>query len=79
MDDLIIKVIVRLVKVHESLGKRAYEDAGHRALVGIGMATMEEAERQAMERGGASIVIPKSIIRFPLERTRHPAGFDDEP
>tara|TARA_R110002020_G_scaffold50821_6_gene143891 strand:+ start:1689 stop:1925 length:237 start_codon:yes stop_codon:yes gene_type:complete len=78
MDDLIIKVVVRLARVHEALGERAYKDAAHRALVGIGMATVEEAERQAMERGGASIVIPKSVIKFPLERARQPGEFEDE-
>lgn len=65
MDDLIIKVVVRLAGVYENHGERVYLDAGHRALLGIARAVQDEAERRAGV-GGNKVDGP--VIKFPLDR-----------
>jgi len=67
MDDLIIKVIVRLAGVYENLGQRAYLDAGHRALIGIARAVQAEADRRT---GTGDNKMEGPVIRFPLDRAR---------
>jgi hypothetical protein len=67
MDDLIIKVVVRLAGVYETLGQRAYLDAGHRALLGIARAVQAEAELRA---GKGKSKVEGPVIRFPLDRAR---------
>ncbi|MDB5531491.1 MAG: hypothetical protein JWR51_4594 [Devosia sp.] len=71
MDDLIIKVVVRLAGVYENLGQRAYLDAGHRALLGIARAVQAEAERRA---GTGKTEVQGPVIRFPLDRARRDTG-----
>jgi hypothetical protein len=65
MDDLFIKVLARLVSVYENLGRRVFEDAAHRALIGIGAAAGEEAKRQA---GTPHHEQDTNVVKFPLDR-----------
>lgn len=76
MDDLIIKVIMRLAAVYENLGHRAYRDAGHRALLGIARAAVIEAELRA---GKGKNKVEGPVIPFPLDRARRdkPGERDD--
>lgn len=67
MDDLIIKVVVRLAGVYENHGERVYLDAGHRALLGIARAVKDEAERRA---GTGANTDDGPVIKFPLDRAR---------
>ena len=68
MDDLLLKVLTRLVTIYETLGRRVFEDAARRALFGIGAAAKQEAERVAGKSSTgktAAVVVP-----FPLDQTR---------
>jgi len=67
MDDILIKVVLRLADVHKNLGPRAYMDAGHRALLGIARAVQAEAELRA---GTGKTKVDGPVIRFPLDRAR---------
>lgn len=75
MDDLLIKVVVRLAHVHENLGPRAYIDAGHRALLGIACAVQTEAELRA---GSGKTKVAGPVIRFPLDRARRDNRRDED-
>lgn len=35
MDELLIRIMTRLVRVHDEMGERCFEEAAHRALVTI--------------------------------------------
>ena len=65
MDDLLIRVLTRLVRVHDELGEGAFEDAAHRALVAIALAVQVEANRRA---GAPDVIHPDGVLPFPLER-----------
>jgi hypothetical protein len=67
MDDLLLKVLSRLVNVYENLGRRVFEDAAHRALFGIGAAAKHEAERTAGKTGSSQA---GKVVSFPLYQTR---------
>jgi hypothetical protein len=63
MDELLIRVLTRLVRVHDELGERSFEDAAQRALVAIAMAVQIEANRRA----GVPEVVPHGdVVHFPL-------------
>jgi hypothetical protein len=64
MDELMIRVLTRLLRVHDELGPVAFENAAHRALVSIAQAVQFEADRKAgtlHPAGNADGVVP-----FPL-------------
>lgn len=65
MDELLIRVLVRLLRVHDELGQQAFENAARRALVGIGVAVQVEAERNAGKVPEGGKIIP---IRVPPAR-----------
>lgn len=68
MDDLLLKVLSRLVTIHDELGEESYQDAAHRALLAIALAAKVEAERSAsihQANVGEGVVVP-----FPLSRTQ---------
>lgn len=71
MDDLLIKVMARLVQVYETLGRRTFEAAVHNALLGIARAAHSEAERRA---GTGSQKAGGPVVPFPLGKARKPAG-----
>ncbi|QQR39006.1 hypothetical protein [Devosia rhizoryzae] len=47
MDDLLVRVLTRLLRVGDELGERAFEDAAHRSLVAIARSVQIEAARKA--------------------------------
>lgn len=68
MDDLLIRVLTRLLRVHEELGEASFEDAAHRALVAIALAVRAEAE----DRAGCSDTPPSgAVVSFPLAKARN--------
>lgn len=65
MDDVLIGVMVRLLRVHDELGERCFEEAAHGAMVAIGRAAQLEANRRAgMERPAYG----EGILPFPTSR-----------
>jgi len=68
MDELLLRVLSRLIGIHASLGAEVYRDAVRRALVGVATAAQIEAERRAgSERPAQGI---GTVVRFPLRRAR---------
>tara|TARA_R110002124_G_scaffold44422_1_gene135446 strand:+ start:2000 stop:2254 length:255 start_codon:yes stop_codon:yes gene_type:complete len=67
MDELLIRVLTRLLRVHDELGEESFEDAAHRALVAIALAVKFEAERKA---GGPAPRVDQQVVPFPLSKTR---------
>jgi hypothetical protein len=76
MDDLLLRVVERLIGIRSTLGPFVYRDAARRALLGIAVAAHVEAERRAGHRcrPGAA------VVRFPLARVRSavPDDGDDD-
>jgi|TARA_A100001391_G_scaffold149716_1_gene107175 hypothetical protein len=68
MDDLLIRVLTRLLRVHEELGERAFEEASHRALVSIALAVQIEADRRAGVSNGAPRA--SDVVSLPLASSR---------
>jgi len=68
MDELLIRVLTRLLRVHDELGKDSFEEAAHRALVAIALAVQCDAQRKA----GVPDTLPpdQQVVRFPLARRR---------
>ncbi|QQR34758.1 hypothetical protein JI749_10200 [Devosia oryziradicis] len=46
MDELLIRIMTRLVRVHDEMGERCFEEAAHRALVTIAQTVQVEASRK---------------------------------
>ncbi|KKB08802.1 hypothetical protein [Devosia chinhatensis] len=62
MDDLLIRVLTRLVRVHDELGEESFEHAANRALVSIARSVQLDAERQVrLERPA----FDEGVIPFP--------------
>jgi hypothetical protein len=68
MDELLIRVMTRLLRVHDELGEESFEDAAHRALVAIAMAAQFEAERKAGTLDYQSS--GEHVVPFPLAKAR---------
>ncbi len=68
MDELLIRVLTRLLRVHDELGEESFEEAAHRALVAIALAVQCDAERKA----GVPDTLPtdQQVVRFPLAKRR---------
>ena len=61
-DELLIRVLTRLLRVHDELGDRAFEEAAHRSLVAIAVSAQAEANRWAdLHPEGIEDVIPFPI------------------
>jgi hypothetical protein len=70
MDDLLIRVLTRLLRVHEEMGERCFEEAAQRALVAIARTVQVEASRKLGIHGPA---LDQQIVPFPSDR-RRPMG-----
>jgi hypothetical protein len=68
MDELLIRVLTRLLRVHDELGTDSFEDAAHRALVAIALAVQCDAERKAGVSDGSRI--DQQVVPFPLAKRR---------
>ena len=67
MDELLVRVLVNLVRVHEELGEQSFENAVHRALVAIARTVQVEAERRA---GAELPSLDSQVVPFPLGASR---------
>lgn len=75
MDDLLIRVLTRLLRVNDELGAPAFEDAAHRALVAIALAVQFEASRKA---GLKDVHTDDQVVPFPLARRHGMRPFTDD-
>ena len=66
MDELLIRVLTRLLRVHEELGEESFEEAAHRALLAIALAVQCDAERKAGFPGAQRA--SQQVVRFPLAK-----------
>jgi hypothetical protein len=66
-DELLIRVLTRLLRVHDELGDKAFEEAAHRSLVAIAVSVQTEAGRKA---GLHDADLGEDVVPFPLGRTR---------
>ncbi|GAB5429296.1 MAG: hypothetical protein Devi2KO_27550 [Devosia indica] len=64
MDDILIRLVCRLVRVHEELGEAAFETAANRALVSIARSVQLDAEARA----GVDHEQDPQVVQFPLDR-----------
>lgn len=63
MDEILIRILTRLVRVYDELGEPAFEDAGHRAMVAIARSVQVEANRRA---GVPQLPGDGTVVPFPL-------------
>ena len=63
MDELLIRVLTRLVRVYDELGAESFERAGNRALVTIARSVQLDAERKA---GLEETSLGDGVVPFPL-------------
>jgi len=68
MDELLIRVIVRLVRVHDEMGHQCFEDAAQRSLVAIARSVQVEAGRRA---GMEQPSLGDGVLPFPLAASRY--------
>ncbi|KKB09469.1 hypothetical protein [Devosia chinhatensis] len=67
MDDLLIRIITRLVRVHDEMGQKCFEDAAQRSLVAIARTVQVEAGRKA---GLEQPSLGDGVLPFPLPNER---------
>ena len=63
MEDRLVDVLVRLVRLSDSLGDEAFDRAADRCLQAIGEVALEEAEANAAGQGS----IGGKVVPFPLK------------
>jgi hypothetical protein len=68
MDELLIRVLTRLLRVHEELGDESFEEAAHRALLAIALTVQCDAERKAGVDGRPDA--SQQVVPFPLAKRR---------
>jgi hypothetical protein len=73
MDDLLIRIMTRLVRVYDELGEESFENAANRALVTIARSVQLDAERKA---GMAGPAMGDGVVPFPSAGARHRSGGD---
>lgn len=67
MDDLLIRIITRLVRVHDEMGQQCFEDAAQRSLVAIARTVQIEAGKKA---GMELPELGDGVLPFPLSGSR---------
>lgn len=67
MDDILIRVLIRLLRVHDEMGGQAFEHAANRALVAIARSVQLEAEYKA---GIQEPDLGAGVVSFPLPSRR---------
>jgi hypothetical protein len=73
MDDLLIRIMTRLVRVYDELGEESFENAANRALVTIARSVQLDAERKAGMEGPS---MGDGVVPFPSTGPRHRSGGD---
>lgn len=74
MDELLIRIITRLVRVHDEMGYQCFEDASHRALVAIARTVQLDACAKA---GLEQPSLGEGVLPFPLPGSRNAPGGRD--
>lgn len=64
MDEVLVRILVALVRVHDEFGDEGFDRATRRVLVAIGRTVQIEAEERAAEHQH----VEAQILRFPLDR-----------
>ncbi len=67
MDELLIRIMTRLVRVHDELGEVAFSNAANRALVSIARSVQLDAELRA---GIPPEDLGPDVVPFPPSRRR---------
>lgn len=71
MDEMLIRVMTRLVRIYDELGEKSFENAANRALVSIARSVQLDAERKAgVERPS----LGDGVVPFPVPSSRAPTG-----
>jgi len=73
MDDLLIRVLTRLLRVNDELGERPFEEAAQRALVTIARTVQIEASRKV---GMEQPDLGDGVVQFPIVPSRNPKDRD---
>lgn len=73
MDELLVRIMTRLVRVYDELGPESFENAANRALVTIARSVQVDAERKA---GVNEPSLGEGVLPFPLATTRPPGRGD---
>jgi hypothetical protein len=73
VDELLIRIMTRLVRVYDELGEESFENAANRALVTIARSVQVDAERKA---GVEEPSLGDGVLPFPLAATRPPGRGD---
>ena len=71
MDEMLIRIMTRLVRVHDELGEAAFSNAANRALVSIARSVQLDAERKA---GMEAPYLGDSVVQFPGPPSQPPGG-----
>jgi hypothetical protein len=67
MDEALIRVMTRLVRIYDELGEESFENAASRALVAIARSVQIDAERKAGLEGPR---LGEGVVAFPLPHSR---------
>lgn len=73
MDDLLIRIMVNLVRVHEELGDESFENAAQRALVSIARSVQIDAERRV---GIEPPDFGDGVVPFPVRPSKKGQDWD---
>ncbi|GAB5426662.1 MAG: hypothetical protein Devi2KO_01210 [Devosia indica] len=66
MDETLIRIMTRLVRVHDEMGERCFEEAAQRALVTIARTVQIEASRRA---GVDEPALAEGVLPFPAPKS----------
>ena len=67
MDEMLIRIMTRLVRVHDELGEDSFERAANRALVTIARSVQLDAEQKA---GVENPSLGTGVVPFPVAMRR---------
>jgi hypothetical protein len=73
MDEMLIRIMTRLVRIYDELGPETFENAANRAMVTIARSVQIDAERKA---GLPDPVLGNGVVSFPGNVVRRPAVDD---
>ena len=73
MDELLIRIMTRLVRVYDELGEESFENAANRALVTIARSVQIDAERKAGLEGPS---LGDGVVPFPVKGPSSKRGGD---
>jgi hypothetical protein len=71
MDEMLIRVMTRLVRIYDELGEESFHNAANRALVSIARSVQLDAEGKAGLKGPS---LGDGVVPFPLPSSRASTG-----